>query len=119
MVPFYFSASNNFLPNSPRIIVPSVMIFSQVNSVQACPLQVRTTYTSLTWTQPERLVNFILMRKLMQQVKDPAPLHSRACAQLKADRRWCCTGTPINTSIYDLYGQVTMSFFSCLIKCNL
>ena len=43
MVPFYFSASNNFLPNSPRIIVPSVTLFSQVNSVQAFPLQVRTT----------------------------------------------------------------------------
>ncbi|MCO5556717.1 hypothetical protein L7F22_010268 [Adiantum nelumboides] len=38
-------------------------------------------------------------------VKDPAPLHSRACTRLKAERRWCCTGTPINTSIYDLYGQ--------------
>ena len=39
------------------------------------------------------------------QVKDPTVQQSRACAALKADRRWCCSGTPINTSISDLYGQ--------------
>ncbi|GAQ77811.1 hypothetical protein KFL_000040120 [Klebsormidium nitens] len=38
-------------------------------------------------------------------VKDPTVQQSRACAALKADRRWCCSGTPINTSISDLYGQ--------------
>lgn len=39
------------------------------------------------------------------QVKDPTVQQSRACAALKADRRWCCSGTPINTSISDLHGQ--------------
>lgn len=51
-------------------------------------------------------IKWICITNLVQ-VKDPAPLHSRACARLQADRRWCCTGTPINTSIYDLYGQVS------------
>eukprot|EP01018_Ginkgo_biloba_P003463 Gb_33548 [translate_table: standard] len=66
---------------------------------QFCPL------LSVNWWRVvlDESHTVIFLAKL--NVKDPAPLHSRACAKLKADRRWCCTGTPINTSIYDLYGQ--------------
>jgi hypothetical protein len=38
-------------------------------------------------------------------VKNHTVGHSRACAALDADRRWLCTGTPINTDVADLYGQ--------------
>jgi hypothetical protein len=38
-------------------------------------------------------------------VKNPASGHTKACMALEADRRWCCTGTPISTEINDLFGQ--------------
>ena len=38
-------------------------------------------------------------------VKTPSTAQSRICALLEADRRWCCSGTPVNTDIRDLLGQ--------------
>ncbi|PSC76011.1 helicase-like transcription factor isoform B [Micractinium conductrix] len=38
-------------------------------------------------------------------VKNPAVAHTKACMALHADRRWMCTGTPINTDVSDLFGQ--------------
>ncbi|KAI3434920.1 hypothetical protein D9Q98_002974 [Chlorella vulgaris] len=38
-------------------------------------------------------------------VKNSAVGHSKASIALKAERRWLCTGTPINTDVGDLYGQ--------------
>ena len=39
-------------------------------------------------------------------VKTSGAQQSKACVGLRSDRRWCCTGTPIMTSIEDLLGQV-------------
>ena len=39
-------------------------------------------------------------------VKSGGAQQSKAGAGLRSDRRWCCTGTPIGTSIEDLLGQV-------------
>lgn len=39
-------------------------------------------------------------------VKMPTTAQARACALLVADRRWCCSGTPVNTDIRDLIGQL-------------
>ncbi|KAK9824040.1 hypothetical protein WJX72_007212 [[Myrmecia] bisecta] len=41
-------------------------------------------------------------------VKNPSVSHSKACTALEGSRRWCCTGTPINTAIDDLLGQFGM-----------
>ena len=38
-------------------------------------------------------------------VKNPSVGHSKACTALVSDRRWLCTGTPVNTDITDLFGQ--------------
>ena len=57
--------------------------------------------------------------------KNPAVGHTKACVALKADRRWMCTGTPINTDVQDLYGQFAVlgfapfnnkSFFDCNVR---
>ncbi|KAK9808795.1 hypothetical protein WJX72_003802 [[Myrmecia] bisecta] len=58
-------------------------------------------------------------------VKNPAVSHSEACTALASERRWCCTGTPINTAIDDLLGQFgmlhmvpfsTKAFFDSYVK---
>ena len=41
-------------------------------------------------------------------VKTSGAQQSKACVGLRSDRRWCCTGTPIMTSIEDLLGQVRL-----------
>ncbi|KAI7843193.1 hypothetical protein COHA_003176 [Chlorella ohadii] len=38
-------------------------------------------------------------------VKNAAVGHSKACMALVSQRRWMCTGTPINTDVADLFGQ--------------
>jgi len=57
--------------------------------------------------------------------KNPAVGHTKACVALKADRRWLCTGTPLNTDISDLFGQFAVlhfapfsskSFFDCQVR---
>jgi hypothetical protein len=57
--------------------------------------------------------------------KNPAVGHTKACVALSAQRRWMCTGTPINTDVGDLYGQFAVlgfapfnnkSFFDANIK---
>ena len=40
------------------------------------------------------------------KVKDPKTAAARACVDLPADRRWVCTGTPINNAVEDLHGQL-------------
>eukprot|EP00798_Chlamydomonas_sp_ICE-L_P005761 gene5761-6058_t len=39
-------------------------------------------------------------------IKAKATKQSIACCSLAADRRWCCTGTPISNSFEDLVGQL-------------
>ena len=41
---------------------------------------------------------------------------SAACIALHADRRWCCTGTPIGTDVADLFGQFCFLRLSPLDK---
>ncbi|GAB4812994.1 hypothetical protein N2152v2_000040 [Parachlorella kessleri] len=38
-------------------------------------------------------------------VKNATVGHTRACMALQAERRWLCSGTPINTDVSDLLGQ--------------
>ncbi|KAG1670539.1 hypothetical protein FOA52_015404 [Chlamydomonas sp. UWO 241] len=38
-------------------------------------------------------------------VKACGALQTKACVALSAERRWCCTGTPIGTSVEELLGQ--------------
>lgn len=38
-------------------------------------------------------------------MKQPTVSHSKACAALDSERRWLCSGTPINNDIMDLYGE--------------
>ncbi|GAX72705.1 hypothetical protein CEUSTIGMA_g161.t1 [Chlamydomonas eustigma] len=45
-------------------------------------------------------------------VKSGSAQQSKACVALRADRRWCCTGTPIGTSIEDLLGQFAVIHLS-------
>ena len=42
-------------------------------------------------------------------VKAVKSQQSAACIALHADRRWCCTGTPIGTDVADLFGQVCLA----------
>lgn len=44
--------------------------------------------------------------------KNPVVGHTKACVALKADRRWMCTGTPINTDVQDLFGQFAVLGFA-------
>jgi len=44
--------------------------------------------------------------------KNPAVGHTKACVALEAQRRWMCTGTPINTDVQDLYGQFAVLGFA-------
>ena len=40
-------------------------------------------------------------------VKNPSAVQTRACADLIAERRWCCTATPVSgTDLWDLSGQM-------------
>eukprot|EP00955_Chlamydomonas_euryale_P025908 273392-Chlamydomonas_euryale.AAC.1 len=32
-------------------------------------------------------------------------MQTKACVALSSGRRWCCTGTPVSTSVEDLLGQ--------------
>ncbi|GAB4813732.1 hypothetical protein N2152v2_000778 [Parachlorella kessleri] len=41
-------------------------------------------------------------------VKDLQTVQTRACAGLQAEHRWLATGTPINSSMYDLLGQLVV-----------
>ncbi|KAF6235186.1 SNF2 family N-terminal domain-containing protein [Scenedesmus sp. NREL 46B-D3] len=38
-------------------------------------------------------------------VKNIGACQSKACVAVAAERRWCCTGTPLNNDITDLLGQ--------------
>ena len=38
--------------------------------------------------------------------KSAATAQSKACFELRAARRWACTGTPMGTDIVDLQGQL-------------
>ena len=49
-------------------------------------------------------------------VKAVKSQQSAACIALQADRRWCCTGTPIGTEVADLFGQFAFLRLSPLDK---
>ena len=49
-------------------------------------------------------------------VKAVKSQQSAACIALHADRRWCCTGTPIGTDVADLFGQFSFLRLSPLDK---
>ena len=49
-------------------------------------------------------------------VKAVKSQQSAACIALHADRRWCCTGTPIGTDVADLFGQFCFLRLSPLDK---
>ncbi|KAL4518653.1 hypothetical protein Ndes2437B_g00741 [Nannochloris sp. 'desiccata'] len=44
--------------------------------------------------------------------KNPVVGHTKACVALEAQRRWMCTGTPINTDVQDLFGQFAVLRFA-------
>jgi DNA repair protein RAD16 len=39
-------------------------------------------------------------------IKNPKPAQSQACLALSGTKRWCVTGTPIETGVGDLLGQL-------------
>ena len=57
--------------------------------------------------QSQPLLQFSWKRIILDEahgIKNPNTVVSRACCMLKADTRWCVTGTPIQNSLQDVFG---------------
>ncbi|KAL7551748.1 hypothetical protein ACHAWF_014931 [Thalassiosira exigua] len=53
------------------------------------------------------LLNFRWKRVILDEahgIKNPRTAVSQACCALEADVRWCVTGTPVQNSLFDVYG---------------
>jgi DNA repair protein RAD5 len=60
-------------------------------------------------TVNEGLLTYDWFRVILDEahcIKNPVTISSRACCMLKAERRWCVTGTPIQNSLQDAFGLI-------------
>jgi len=56
--------------------------------------------------KPRGLLSYEWFRVILDEahfVKNPTTLCSKACCMLRAERRWCVTGTPIQNSLEDVF----------------
>lgn len=119
----------DWLVNSLTFAVSASHRVSVVTATGTGTVAVMTTDMSLIW--PEMvillvsLINVVCCSCTGHMVKNGGAVQSKACVNITADRRWVCTGTPLNNDITDLLGQFavlqmqpfgTKSFFDSRIK---
>jgi len=72
-------------------------------------LQSEYRRTEKRFTSLSNLLSLNFKRVILDEshlIKNPDTTVSKACCSIKAERRWCVTGTPITNSLNDVYGLI-------------